>query len=73
MICPRHPTPGSTKRLISLQDSGLIAPEEALYLLEEADGNPDAAITAYQESLAANPQWDKARSRLRGLESERGL
>ncbi len=42
-------------------------------LLEEAEGNPEAAIEYYQDALEDNPMWFRARSRLRGLESERGL
>ena len=42
-------------------------------LLEEADGKPEAAIDYYRRALEGNPGWDRARARLRGLESERGL
>ena len=42
-------------------------------LLEEAEGYPDRAIEWYRDALAERPGWDKARSRLRGLESELGL
>jgi len=42
-------------------------------LLEEAQGRADTAIRYYQRSIDANPGWERPRSRLRGLESERGL
>ncbi|MCH2173484.1 tetratricopeptide repeat protein [Myxococcota bacterium] len=42
-------------------------------LLAEAQGDPAAAIEFYKKCLAENPGWRKAQSRLRGLESERGL
>lgn len=42
-------------------------------LLEEAEGHTDAAIEYYQAALDENPEYEPARSRLRGLESEKGL
>ena len=42
-------------------------------LLEEAEGHTDAAIEYYQTALGENPEYQPARSRLRGLESEKGL
>ncbi len=42
-------------------------------LIAESQGDPEAAIGFYEKCLAENPGWEKAKSRLRGLESERGL
>ena len=42
-------------------------------LLKEAEGHPGEAIAYYRQALEAYPGWEKARSRLRGLESEYGL
>ena len=42
-------------------------------LLAEAQGDPAAAMEFYRRCLAEKPGWGKAQSRLRGLESERGL
>ena len=42
-------------------------------LLEEAQGDPDAAMDFYRQALEEKPDWQRAHSRLRGLESERGL
>ncbi len=43
-----------------------------LGLLEEAEGDPYAAIEWYRQALRENPDLERARSRLRGLESELG-
>lgn len=42
-------------------------------LIEEAEGRDDLAIEYYQKALKEDPHYQPARSRLRGLESERGL
>ena len=42
-------------------------------LLEEAEGKTNAAIEYYQIALDENPDYQPAQSRLRGLESEKGL
>ena len=42
-------------------------------LLAEAQGDPAAAMEFYRRCLDEKPGWEKAQSRLRGLESERGL
>ena len=42
-------------------------------LLEEAEGKTNAAMEYYRRALDENPDFEPARSRLRGLESEQGL
>lgn len=42
-------------------------------LIEEAEGRPRAAIRFYQQTLDENPEYEPARSRMRGLKSELGL
>jgi tetratricopeptide (TPR) repeat protein len=42
-------------------------------LIDEAQGRGDQAMDYYRKALEENPEYEPARSRLRGLESERGL
>ena len=42
-------------------------------LLEEAEGRIEAAISHFRITVEENPEYEPARSRLLGLESERGL
>jgi len=42
-------------------------------LVAEAEGDPEAAMQHYRSALRDRPDWAAPRSRLRGLESERGL
>lgn len=42
-------------------------------LIDEAQGRGDQAMDYYRKALEENPEYEPARFRLRGLESERGL